>query len=29
LLDLLGLEKPAAMTGHALIPRQQIRRGTG
>lgn len=29
LLDLLGLEKPAAMTGHTLIPRQQIRRSIG
>jgi 2,3-bisphosphoglycerate-independent phosphoglycerate mutase len=29
LLDLLGLEKPAAMTGHTLVPQQQIRRGTG
>jgi 2,3-bisphosphoglycerate-independent phosphoglycerate mutase len=29
LLDLLGLEKPAAMTGHTLIPRQQMRRSTG
>ena len=29
LLDILGLDKPAAMTGHTLIPRQQIRRSIG
>jgi 2,3-bisphosphoglycerate-independent phosphoglycerate mutase len=29
LLDLLGLEKPAAMTGHTLISREQMRRSTG
>src|SRR5271163_1034810 len=29
LLDLLGLAKPAAMTGHTLIPRQQMPRNAG